>query len=79
VDLWLPRGRRGHKILREFGMDMNALLYLKWITRTYWIAHGTLLNVLWQPGWERGLGENRYCPPETITTLFINWLYPNTK
>ena len=21
-------------------------------------AQGTLLNVMWQPGWERGLGEN---------------------
>ena len=60
MDLWLPRGRRGHGILREFGMDMNTLLYLKWITRTYWIAHGTLLNVMWRPGWKGGLGENRY-------------------
>ena len=54
----MPRGRKGHVILRELGMDMNTLLYLKWIARTSWIAHGTLLNVMWQPGWEGGLGEN---------------------
>ena len=36
-------------IVREFGMDMYTLLYLKWITRTYCIAHGTLLNVMRQP------------------------------
>ena len=26
--------------------------------RLYCIAKGTLLNVVWQPGWEGGLGEN---------------------
>ena len=30
------------------------------MNKTYSIAHGTLLNVMWQPGWERGLGENWY-------------------
>ena len=60
MDLWLPRGRKGHGILRELGMDMNTLLYLKWIARTSWIAHGTLLHGMWQPGWEGGVGENRY-------------------
>ena len=24
------------------------------------IAHETLLNVMWQPGWEGNLGENGY-------------------
>ena len=33
--------------------------YLKWITnRAYCTAQGTLLNVMWQPGWEGSLGEN---------------------
>ena len=27
---------------------------------TYCIAQGTLLNVMWQPGWEGSLGENVY-------------------
>ena len=39
----------GEGLVREFGMDMYTLLYLKWITRTYCIAHGTLLNVMCQP------------------------------
>ena len=34
----------------------------KWITSKVllYIAQGTLLNVLWQPGWEGSLGENGY-------------------
>ena len=28
--------------------------------RTHRISHGTLLNVMWQPRWERSLGENGY-------------------
>ena len=49
-------------------------------TKTYGIAHGTLLSVMCQPGWEGGLGENGYmcmndwvfcCSPETTTTLLI--------
>ena len=27
---------------------------------SYYIAQGTLLNVMWQPGWEGSLGENGY-------------------
>ena len=50
----------GKEIVKEFGMDMCTLLYLKWITKIYCRAHGTLLNVMWQPGWEWGLGENGY-------------------
>ena len=26
--------------------------------RTYCIAQETLLHVIWQPGWERGFGED---------------------
>ena len=41
------RWREG--IVRKFGMDMDTLLYLKWITNTVlFIAQGTLLNVMWQ-------------------------------
>ena len=29
-------------------------------TKTYCLAHGTLLNVMWQPGCEGHLGENGY-------------------
>ena len=39
-------------LVRELKIDMYTLLCLKWITnRTYCIAQGTLLNVLWQSGW----------------------------
>ena len=41
-------------------MGMYTLLYLKRITNKDWGAHGTLLNVMWQPAWEGGLGKNRY-------------------
>ena len=26
-----------------------------------------------------GMTESLHCSPEAITTLFVNWLYPNTK
>ena len=44
------------------------------------MTHGTLLSVMWQPGWEGSLGEmdtwlwmaeSLCCPPEIITTLVI--------
>ena len=50
-------------LVREFGIDIYTLLYLKWITNsriTYCRAHGTLFNVMWQPGWEGRMGENGY-------------------
>ena len=62
---------------------MYTLLYLKWITKkTYCTAHGTLLSVMWQPGWEGSLGENGYmhmaeslhCSSKTITTLLTDCL-----
>ena len=44
------------------------------------MVQGTLLNVMWQPGWEGSLGENGYmymteslcCSPESVTTLVIS-------
>ena len=63
---------------------MYTLLYVKWITkRTCCIAHGTLLSVMWQPGWEGTSGENGYMcvnmaeslhySPEITTTLLIGY------
>ena len=72
-------------IVREFETDMYKLLYLEWITSWDLLCsflQGTLLNVMWQPGWERVLGEVSTCmciaellccPPETITTLLITY------
>ena len=42
-------------------MDMFTLLYLKWIiNKDLLIADETLLSAMWQPGWEKSLGENGY-------------------
>ena len=56
-------------------------------TRTCYIAHGTLLSVMWQPGWERSLGENGHMYMDGwVPSLFIwnyhnivNWFYHNIK
>ena len=62
MTLWLPGvlgAGWGEGIVRELGMDMYILLYLKWITNKDLLrAHGTLLSVMWQPEWEGSLGEN---------------------
>ena len=78
-------GEWGWGIVREFETDMYRLLYLEWITN--WdllcsVLQGTLLNVKWQRGWERVLGEVNICmcmagllccPPETIKILLITY------
>ena len=53
----------------------------------YCIAHGALLNVMWQPRWEGSLGENGHvCIYGWVPSLFtwnyhniVNQLYPNTN
>ena len=43
---------KGEGIVKEFGMDMYTLLYLKWITNKDLLSStGNLVNVMWQPGW----------------------------
>ena len=32
MNLWFPKEKDGGEIVREFGMDIYTLLYLKWIT-----------------------------------------------
>ena len=77
-DSQLPGGRDS----QGAWMDMYTLLYLKWITnKDLPTAQGTLLNVMCQPGWQWGLGENGYmCMladssmlTETITALLIGY------
>ena len=59
--LSFKNGCQGEGIVREFGIDMYTLLYFKLIAkRTYCIAQETLLNVMWQPGWEGNLGKKGY-------------------
>ena len=69
-------------IVREFVMDMYALLYLKWITNKdllYSTQNSAHYSV---EAWREGnLGEGGYmskyeslpCSPETITTLLIGY------
>ena len=54
-------GCPGEGTVRDFAMVMYSLLYFKWITNKD-LLHSTwnLLNVMCQPGWEQGLGENGY-------------------
>ena len=72
------------EVVRELGISMFTLLYLKWMTNT---AQGTLLNVTWQPGWEESLGENGYMYMYGWVSLLstwnyhdiISWLYSNIR
>ena len=58
---------------------MDNLLY---------IVQGTLLSVVWQPGWRGAWGrmdtrvcmaESSCCPTETITTLLIGFALTQNK
>ena len=73
VKAWNPN----HRTAREFP-TINNFFNAAVLTRTCCIAHRTLLNVMWQPGWEGSWGrmdtcicvaELLCCPPETITWL----------
>ena len=84
--LWVEGKDGGNGIVREFGMDMHTLLYLKWITNKD-LLHRTLLNFMWQPGWEGSLEENGYmymCMTESLHCSFeihkiVNQLYLQYK
>ena len=55
------RNNGGEGTAREFGMDMYTPLYLKWTpNKDLLYSTGSLLSVLWQPGWEGSSGENGY-------------------
>ena len=71
------RGRTGEKD-RKFGMNM-CTLYLKWITNKdlWYTAQGTLLNVMWQPGWEWSLGETGYMDVYGWVHSLFTWNYHN--
>ena len=61
ISLWFPGGRMGEGIARESGHG-HAPCCIKHgePARTCWTAQGTLLSVMWQPGWEGSLGETGY-------------------
>ena len=79
-ELMVAGGGEGWRegIVREFEMDMYTQLYLKRIPiRNYCKAHGTLFNVVWQPGWEGSLGENGYMYVYSWVPLLFTWNYQN--
>ena len=71
----------GHGIVREVGITIYTLLYLKQATNKFHTAQESLHNVMWQPGWKGSLGRMDTClcideflcySLETITSLFTN-------
>ena len=79
----VARGKDG--VVREFGIDRNTLLYLKWITNKdllYSTGNSAQCYVAAWMGGEFGgewihvyvcMAESLYCPSETITTLLISY------
>ena len=73
----------GEGRVREFGMGMYTVLYLKWITNKdllYSAGTSTQCYVAAWMGGEFGgewirvdMAVSLCCSPETITTLFINY------
>ena len=52
---------RGQGIAKDFGKLIYTVLYSKCITnKNLFIAHGSILKALCQPGWKEGLGENGF-------------------
>ena len=76
------------EIVRESGMDLSTLLYLKWVTSKdllYRIWNSAQCYVAAWIGGEFGgewmdtcisMAESLCCSSETITTVFVNQLYP---
>ena len=66
-------------IIKEYGMDMYTLLYLKWITNKVLLGSTENSAQCYVTAWIGGsLGDNGYmymvpeslcCSPETLTTL----------
>ena len=90
-ELMLPRGEGlGEGMVREFRMGMCPLLYLKWITNKDLLYSTGDSAQCYVSAWMGvGLGgewilcicmaESLHCSSETVTPLFVNGLYPNTK
>jgi len=88
MNLWLPGERIGEGIVREFGMDMYTLLYLKWITHKdilYSTGNSAQCYVAaWMGGesggerihvyvWQGPFAVQVLVPPETITMSLIGY------
>ena len=76
---WRTNLRRPEEgLFTKCGINMDTLLYLTQITnKDLCIAYGTLLNVMWQPGWEEALGENGYMYMYDWAPSLFTWNYHN--
>ena len=81
-NLMVTRGKDGEGIVREFGMDMDTLLYLTWRTNKDLLDStgnsAQCHKAAWMGGefggeWIDTYAESIGCPPETITTLLIGY------
>ena len=86
---WLG-GKWGEERVKEFGMDMCTLLYLKQVTSNdllYSTWNSAQSYVAEWMGGELGgrmdtcicMAESLHCSPETITTLSVNQPYPSIR
>ena len=84
MNLQLPGGVGERGIVREFGMDMYTLKYLKWVTnKDLFVQHMELCPMLYgsldRSGvWWRTqavyVAESLFCSPETTTTLLTGYV-----
>ena len=74
----IARGRDSYRVWE--GNVHPAVFKVDNLTKTHCVAHGTLLSVMCQPGWEGDWGrmdacicmaESLHCSPVTITALLI--------
>ena len=80
----------GKRTVREFAKDLYTPLYLRWITNKDLLYSTWNSAQYYVAAWVGGelagrmdpsvyTAETLHCSPETITTLFVNQLYPNLK
>ena len=71
--------RKESQRLRVWTYGCLDFPYLKWITNKdlLYIAHGTLLSVIWRPGWEGNLKANVYMCIYGWVSLLFTWNYHN--
>ena len=73
---WITENVSEQNRVCDSGNGLVAACF-KWGGTIHCIASGTLLNVMWQPGWEVSLGENRYMYMYAWVPLLFAWNYHN--
>ena len=76
-------------MIREFGINIHTLLYLKWITNKEQVQHRELCSMVHGSLDGRGVwgewmtctykAESLHCAPKTITTLLIDYSPKSNK